>query len=222
MGPWLLSHRISWEQNKDGKNVLENKAVSGSRGLSSDIALWLLISAWWAQPWWLENTHCSFVYTVLLTANPLKLIYGLRGIFDFCIAFSERPEYDTYNTSLTYWLTTQPQCEHQMFFITGILTLKFIAIWNDGLWFWSLIWNVTQHYKQQHTDDMRFQSYQYRAQSLMLEVLNPAQQLSTSREHTEPPPPPGKSRNTVGSLRPFIQIDQTVFCTSDGAVMEIK
>lgn len=30
--------------------MLENKAVSGSRGLSSDIALWLLISAWRAQP----------------------------------------------------------------------------------------------------------------------------------------------------------------------------
>lgn len=48
--PCLLSQRISWEQNKDGKNVLENKAVSGSRGLSSDIALWLLISARKAQP----------------------------------------------------------------------------------------------------------------------------------------------------------------------------
>lgn len=41
----LISHGISWEQDKGGKNALENKAVSRSRGLSSDIASQLLISA---------------------------------------------------------------------------------------------------------------------------------------------------------------------------------
>lgn len=77
-GPSLLSQRISWEQNKDGKNALKNKAVSRSWGLSSDIALWLLITAWSTSR--LENTHWSLLQSVLLTANPLKSIYGLSDI----------------------------------------------------------------------------------------------------------------------------------------------
>lgn len=40
----FVSRRISWEQDKGGKNALENKAVSEGRGLSSDIASRLLIS----------------------------------------------------------------------------------------------------------------------------------------------------------------------------------
>ena len=58
--------------------MLENKAVSGSRGLSSDIALWLLISARTAQAGVIRQ-H-SLPVLLLLTVNPLKSIYGLIDI----------------------------------------------------------------------------------------------------------------------------------------------
>lgn len=48
--PHLYFQSVGYEKSKDGKNVPENKATDGGRGLGSDIALWLLISARRAQP----------------------------------------------------------------------------------------------------------------------------------------------------------------------------
>lgn len=114
----LISHGISWEQDKGGKNALENKAVSRSRGLSSDIASQLLISACRldqcgqtdARPSPLSN-HCY------CTANPLKSIYGPSDItYWIWFDWPEWPECNTYNTLGIYRQIT--------FSFTGLLRVE--------------------------------------------------------------------------------------------------
>lgn len=206
--PCLLSQRISWEQNKDGKNVLENKAVSRSRGLSSDIALWLLISAWKAQPSWLENTHCSPLLLALLTANPLKSIYGLIDITYLTAArlFSQEVACNLQRT-----------CIWHMQHITVILKLKFKAVhcWNKThkgcrLLFWSDVWKVTQHNKWHHTVTC--------ASSLIsIELRAPCWRSKSS--------PATHLSSLVTAVILLVRsglLSKPVFCTSDGAVVETK
>lgn len=69
----LISHGISWEQDKGGKNALENKAVSRSRGLSSDIASLLLISACRLHQRGQTDAHPSPLQSPLLHSQSIKI-----------------------------------------------------------------------------------------------------------------------------------------------------
>lgn len=132
-GPCLLSQRISWEQNKGGKNALKNKAVSRSWGLSSDIALWLLIAAWSTS--WLENTHWSLLQSVLLTANPLKSIYGLSDI-----TYSTCAHCLVQLLGINWrWHTGSEQSPSSNICLHRVLEMKFN------------FWKVGQQYKLDHT-----------------------------------------------------------------------
>lgn len=167
---------ICWEQNKGGKNVLENKAIGRRWGLSA-VAFCLFLST--RSPSRLENTHCSPRHSTPLTAN--LLIHLWHYVFDLCRLSRSLGSNDSNNRHASHhWFpadTVSPGPVEEAAF-AGFLQLKFSAFHSGNetgakgchLLFWSCVWKVSQNFKWDHTVICTFSSISRGLTSLLLEV----------------------------------------------------